>query len=94
MNKYIVNPSSQFEIELKEIYRTITFYSKESKIAQKAYSKIINTIYSLNFFPERYAKIIDYSNEIKKIRKLPIKNYIVIYEVDIDTRTSIYFTYI
>lgn len=70
----------------------ISYYLKEEKIAKKLIRNILNSISTLKHFPERYAKIEDINKD--NIRKMLVKNYVVIYEVDSDTRASFYFTYL
>ncbi len=94
INKYTIKPSPTFEKELKRIYKHLAFKLKEPVIAQKFYERVIKEIYSLQYFPERYAKISNYKNKTRNLRKLLINNYIIIYEVNKDTRPSFYFTYI
>ena len=93
INKYIIRPSPSFEKELQKIYKHISFKLKEPITANNFYNKVVKEIYSLQHFPERYLKISSYKNKNRNIRRMPINQYIVIYEVDNNTRTSLYFTY-
>lgn len=89
--KYIIRQTTSFEIELEDIYRYLAFTLKEPNTAEKYLNMIIKRIYSLQYFPERYSRIHNFKNRI--LRKMPINNYLVIYEVDNNTRSSFYFTY-
>ena len=89
--KYIIRQTTSFEIELENIYRYLAFTLKEPNTAEKYLNMIIKRIYSLQYFPERYSKIHNSKNRI--LRKMPINNYLIIYEVDNNTRSSFYFTY-
>lgn len=94
LNKYIIRPSPAFEKELEKIYNYITFELKEPLTAKKFFNQLSKEIYSLQYFPERYKRIPIYKKPKRNIRKLPFNNYVIIYEVDINARASIYFAYI
>ena len=87
----MVRPTASFKAEFKNIMNYIKINLKEPLIAQRFYKKVIEKISSLSFMPERYMKV-DISNN-KNIRKLCIKDYLIIYEVNKNTRTSFCFTY-
>ena len=93
INKYMIRTSPTFEEELTKICEYIIVKQLKIASARKFYHKVKKEIYSLNYFPERYAKISNYKNQNKNLRRLPINKYVVIYEVNNDIRTSIYFTY-
>ncbi len=79
MNNYSVYLTESFEEEFRNIIFYIHSILKEPIISQKIYIKILNHLYSLNTFPERYPRIENLKN--LNIRKLHIDNYIVIYEI-------------
>lgn len=91
MYKYTIRQTTSFEVELENIYRYLAFSLKEPNTAKKYLNTIIEKIYSLQFFPERYSKIHNFKN--RNIRKMPVNNYLVIFEVVNDTRSSFYSTY-
>lgn len=93
-DKYIIRQTSSFEKELEKIYLYITFRLKEPKIAKKIFRKVKKEIYSLQYSPERYTKIFNDKNTNRNIRRMLVNKYLIIYEVDNNTRTSIHFTYI
>lgn len=93
INKFTVRPSASFKQELKDIIHYIRVRLKEPLIAKKFYDNVINKISSLSFMPERYMKIYTTKDKSRNIRKLPVKDYLIIYEVNKNTRTSFYFTY-
>lgn len=93
INKFKVSLSSNFKEELKNIIYYIKVNLKKPLIAEKFYNNVINKISSLNFMPERYPKIQNFRAENRNIRRMPIKEYLIIYQVNKDTRTSFYFTY-
>lgn len=93
INKFKVSLSSNFKEEFKSIIYYIKTNLKEPIIAKKFYSEVTNKISSLNFIPERYPKIQKFRVENMNIRRMPIKEYLIIYKVNKDTRTSFYFTY-
>lgn len=85
-----------FNKELDNIYNYIYMKLNSPNVAKKLYKLIKSEISKLNLFPERYSKIFisnkKYQNQ--NLRKIIIKNYVIIYQVDNDTRKSLYFTYI
>ncbi len=83
MNSFTINTTSAFEEELQNIVSYIYFFLKEPKIAIKLYKKIINKISSLEFLPEHYSKIhYKLNSHNLTLRKLPIDNFVIIYEVN------------
>ena len=94
MNKYLIHPSPPFEKELTEIYNHIAFKLDSISSANKFYHKVKNAIYSLKYYPERYMKVYSLQHPQRNLRKLTIDNYIIIYEVNNNTRSSFYSTYI
>lgn len=93
-NSFTVYPTNTFKRELSNIIHYIKDTLKAPIIADNLYENILQKISSLNFMPERYTKISDYKIKNKKLRKLIVNNYVVIYEVVHNTRSSFYFTYI
>lgn len=95
MNKYQIITTKEFEEELEKIYYYFLYFLKEIKLAKLFYSQIINSIFSLEYFPKRYNKVSNFLNyNNRDIRKLIIKKYIIIYEVNDILRTSYNSTYI
>lgn len=93
INKYIIKPSPSFEKEFNKIYKHIAFNFKNPITANNFYNKVITEIYSLQHFPERYMKISSYKNKNRILRRLIVNQYIIIYEVNNNTRTSFHSTY-
>lgn len=93
INKYTIRPTSTFKEELKNIMNYIKVTMKEPLIAQKFYNKVLEKISSLSFMPERYTKIEISNNKNHNLRKLLIKDYLIIYEVNKNKRTNFHFTY-
>ena len=93
-NRFIVHPTATFKEELLNIIHYIKYNLKEPLIADKIYKTILNKISTLDFMPERYPKILGYSNKISNLRSLIINNYIIVYKVVRNTRSRFYFTYI
>lgn len=93
IKQYIINQTPPFENELEFIYRYLAFKLNEPTTANKFYRKAIKEIYSLRYLPERYIRIYDFTNKGRNLRRLLFDNYVIIYEVDNNTRTSLYFTY-
>ncbi|MBO4816532.1 MAG: type II toxin-antitoxin system RelE/ParE family toxin [Clostridia bacterium] len=90
VEKYKIVHTSSFELELYQILKYISFNLLETNIAKKFYKSVKEKINSLTYLPERNAKI--YLND-KNFRKILVNNYLIIYEVDNDTRTNLYLTY-
>lgn len=87
--------SKVFKEELKKICRYILYTLKEPLIVKELYFRIITSLQSLEYFPKRYHKISTYFNyNNREIRKLIVKKYIIIYEVNDILRSSYNFTYI
>ena len=80
MNNYLIYTTKNFENEFNNILNYIHFILKEPYIAVKLYNKIINKLFSLNIFPERYPLLLNYENS--NIRKLLIDNFIIVYKID------------
>ena len=89
--KYSINITPTFSQELDKIYNYMVYNLKVPNIANKFNKKVKISIFSLTYFPERFSKIL-VSNK-SNLRKLIIDNYIIIYEIDSNKRTSKYFTY-
>lgn len=95
VNKYNIGWADTFKQELRDIRHYLIFSLEVPKTANRIYLKIIKSILSLSFFPERYPKIYGSKRYKDKIlRKLVINNYIILFTVDNNTRTSLYLTYL
>lgn len=91
--KYKIIWSPKALKDLDNIHFYIEYYLKERNTANNVVKRILDIIATLNYLPERYAKVKSISTETKDIHKILVNNYIVIYDIEEDTRTSIYFTY-
>lgn len=78
-NEYKIFLTNKFKEELENIIYYIKYKLKEPVIADNMYHKIMQKILSLKFMPNRYAKLDLLPN--LNLRKLIIKNYIVLYKV-------------
>ena len=85
INKFTVRPSANFKEELKSIIYHIRIILKEPLVAEKFYNNVIKKISSLSFMPERYTKIFNLKDKTRNIRKLPVNNYLIIYEINKNT---------
>ena len=74
MIKYNINYTLPFIEDLHRIYYYLSLYS--SKTANNFFEKVMYFTSRLDLFPERYSKITNIQ------RKMPLGNYIIIYEVD------------
>ena len=82
-NTYQVKPTHTFKLELLNIIHYIKTSLKQSQNAIFLYNRILRKISSLNFMPERYARI---NNSNKNLIKVLINKYIIIYETNNFTR--------
>lgn len=93
IDKYTVRPTATFKEEVKSIIYYIKVKFKQPLVAKEFYNNIVKKISSLDYMPERYMKVNFSNNRNINIHKLPIKDYLIIYEVNKNTRTSFCFTY-
>ena len=89
--KYKIISNEMFEQELQKIVFYISYFLNEPQIATKFKNDVKNKISTLEYFPEGYPKVY-YNNS--NIRKVFVKNYIIIYEVLKSKRRSSHFTYL
>lgn len=82
IKKYNINWSPNFQRELGNIYSYINNVLQEHTTAVKLYDSIINEIYSLNYFPEKFPKICNFKFKNRNLRKFIIKKFVIIYEID------------
>ena len=80
--KYKIIWSPNAYKDLQNIYSYIKYCLKEKNIANKTVQKILYSISSLNYFPERYIKLKSSKFEIRNIRKMYTYKYNIIYEVN------------
>lgn len=93
-DKFTVFPTATFKEELEEVIHYFKHRLKELLTAKRFYKKVIDAITSLEFIPERYKPIEGIYHKTRILRKILVNNYVIIYEVNNNTRTSFYFTYI
>lgn len=79
MRKYNIIWSPNFKRELESIYNYICNKLNAKIIADNLYNQIINQIYSLKYYPERYQKL---NIKDENIRRLIVNNYIIIYKIN------------
>lgn len=88
MNNYSIILSPQFLEELDKVcyYLNYSLYSPEA--ADDLHIKVKYFISRLDLFPERYSKVpLKTNSKYRNLRKMPVDNYIILYEVDNYTRT-------
>ena len=83
MNKYKVIWSPKFIRKLDNILAYISFDLKEPMVAKNFYNKVLKCLATIEYFPEIHSKF--YINNIIH-RKIIIKNYIIIYKVDSNSK--------
>jgi len=93
MKKYEIIWSPKFFNDLEKIHFYIEYYLLEKNIADKIVKKILDSVSTLSYFPEKHMKIQKSNKQKENIRRMPVGNFIVIYKVDSDTRASLCFTY-
>ena len=82
--KYVINYDNSFKREIRRIYEYISEELNEIKIANKFLKIIDNKIKILESFPFAY-KVYRKEDEFE-YRKLIVKNYIIIYKVNLKKR--------
>lgn len=90
INKYKVIWSEDFYNELERILEYLNYNLYSPITTRNFYIKILEKLSILKFFPNSHQKII---LKDKTYRKLLVSKYIIIYEVNNDTRPSFYLTY-
>lgn len=93
IKKYKIIWSPHARDDLRNIKYYIKNYLKEKNTANNVVKRILNSILDLSYLPEKHVKVQIFNEKTNNIRKMPITNYLVIYEVNHDTRSSIYSTY-
>lgn len=93
MKKYKITWSPNANKDLENIHFYIEYYLQEKNTANNVVKKLLKSILNLSYSPEKYVKIQDFDDKTKNIRRMPVDNYSIIYEVDNNTRTSHNFTY-
>ena len=87
MIKYKVVYAQKAYQDLVNVYNYILVNSLEPSIASNLVTDIKKAIESLNILPLRHELIETSVSEYKDLRKLLIKNYIVLYRVEKVTKT-------
>lgn len=91
---YQINWTENFKYELDDIYNYLLHFLNLPLITEKLHSKIVTSLSSLQYFPERFPKLNLRKNyKYKNLHRLIIDNYIVIFEINKDIRSSFYSTY-
>ena len=82
---YKISISDDAKEELKQIYYYIAMCLKEENIARKLINKIRKEILRLQYFPKENKVI--FRQGKKELYRLIVKNYIIIYQIDIKIKT-------
>lgn len=93
MEKYRIIWSPEAKQELDNIHFYIEHYLKEKRLADNMVKKLLIEISNLDYFPEKFERMKMTTNRVENARKMLVNNYVVIYEIKKDTRSSIYSTY-
>lgn len=83
LKKYQILWTKNFKNELNSIYNYIFVHLKNPIAAENVHSKIIKALHSLQYFPSRHSKVNMMSQNGKKLQKIVVDNYIIIYEIDV-----------
>jgi len=78
---YKILYSEEYNQELDSIYQYIAVQLKEENIARRLVSKIRKEILRLRYFPKENKIIL--RNPERKLYRLIVKNYVIIYQIDI-----------
>ncbi len=73
--------------DLIDIYTYIAFSLKELMTAERIYNEIISAVHTLGAFPLRNALSEQEPWRGRGLRRLSVKNFLVLYTVDEETRT-------
>lgn len=84
MNQYKVIYTPKAKEDLKAIYSYIAFTLKEREIAKKQVNRIRTSIRDLDTSPERYTAVDWEPWSSMGMRKFPVNNYVVYYNVNHD----------
>lgn len=76
MKKYEIYLTKTFREELNNITKYINSSLKEPTISKILRSKVINSIYSLEYFPTRFVRLNKYN--ILNLRRLQVGKYVII----------------
>lgn len=85
MKRYNLAIAEAAEADLEEIADYISYELKEPETALKQIARIEEAITTLEELPERNSLVQDNYLAAKRIRKLPIDNYLIFYNVNIST---------
>lgn len=81
---YVINYDNSFKRQMRNIYEYISENLKKKKIANKLLKTIDNKIKILEIFPFAYK--LYKKEENFEYRKLIVKNYIIIYKINLKER--------
>ena len=81
---YSIKQEKSFKRDLKNIYRYIAYDLKKEKIATKFVNTVISKLRILQVFP--FAHELYKKEENFEYRKLIVKNYIIIYKINLKER--------
>ena len=86
MKQYKVIYTPEAKNDLKAVYSYIAFTLKEREIAKKQVDRIRDSIRDLDTSPERYTAVDWEPWSSMGMRKFPMNNYVVYYNVDREER--------
>ena len=84
---YKVAPSGRARKDILDITEYITSELDSPEAARKLLTALNKEMDSLNTMPKRFALVTDERLAAKGIRSIPVKNYIIFYVVDEQSKT-------
>ena len=81
IRRYKVIISPDVKDELQTIYSYIEVNYKNRNSAKKVIQKLLKSMSSLSYFPEKYVKF-QYFKKKGNYRKMPVDSFLIIYEID------------
>lgn len=92
-NNFKILPTKTFKTELDNIVHYLKYNLKSPLLSRKFYKLVISSINSLKFMPQRH-KLIKVKNDKVYLRKKCICNYVIIYEIDNNSRSNFHFAHL
>lgn len=84
---YKIAFSKQANLDLREISGYISLILSSPNTATNLLNRLEKAIFSLKIFPERYRIYQTEPLKSKKIRLFPVENYVILYTMDIPSKT-------
>lgn len=79
MKQYIVKITDEALADMERLYHYIAFDLQSPEYALAQYNRIADKIMKLSVFPQRYRLAKGKTERSKKIRQMPVDNYLIFY---------------